>query len=172
MSFLETALSTVIGLVVALGTQLLVFPLFGFNPPLGTNLAITAIFTVVSIMRQFMVRRLFEALHIRHPLSPFIKAVIAERARQVDHEGWDSAHDNGHPQGDLAQAGAAYLIGPRRFTMTDYEMDEGEIPISGRLLWPWRVDWWKPQGFRRDLVRGCALGIAEGERFDRNRKIK
>jgi hypothetical protein len=57
--------------------------------------------------------------------------------------------------------------------LTDYnDVDEPNIPVSGRLLWPWEIDWWKPQEFRRNLVRGCALGVAEGEKYERSRKTK
>lgn len=58
-SLLETIVSTVIGMLVAIGMQLLVFPLFGFNPPLHDNLAIAGLFTVASILRGYGVRRLF-----------------------------------------------------------------------------------------------------------------
>lgn len=58
-SLLEVLVSTVIGYSVALAAQLLVFPLFGWTPPLAANLAIGAIFTVVSIVRGYAVRRLF-----------------------------------------------------------------------------------------------------------------
>jgi hypothetical protein len=172
MSMLETCLSTAIGFVVALTTQLLVFPLFGFSPPLSHNLLIGAIFTVVSVARGFLIRRLFEALHIRRPLSAFMQAVIAERHRQVDVEGYDAVHDAGHTPRELAQAGAAYLIGPDRYTLTDYEADEDEVPVSGRLIWPWALEYWKPREPRRNLVRGCALGIAAGELADAQRKTK
>ena len=29
---------------------------------------------------------------------------------------------------------------------------------------------WKPAGFRRDIVKACALIVAEGEKFDRQRR--
>ena len=93
MSWVETCLNTAIGFAIAITAQMLVFPLFGFNPPLSTNLYIGLIFTVVSIVRGFLLRRLFEALHIRRPNSAFINAVIAERFRQIEQEGWSIDHD-------------------------------------------------------------------------------
>jgi hypothetical protein len=48
--------------MVALATQIVVFPLFGLTVSLGDNLMIGAIFTAVSIARHFVLRRLFEAL--------------------------------------------------------------------------------------------------------------
>jgi len=160
MSILETVLSTAIGFAVALLTQLAVFPWLGFDPPLSTNLLITVIFTIVSILRQFFVRRLFEALHIRRPLSPFMQAVIAERYRQIEQEGWSQEHDDEHLAHELAQAGITYIeCAPCP-------------PAKPPQIWPWTDQWWKPVGYRRDLVKGCALVIAEGEKFDRARKLK
>lgn len=160
MSLIETALSTAIGFAVALITQIAVFPLFGFHPQFHENLLITLIFTVVSIARQFLMRRVFEALHIRRPLSPFMQAAVAERFRQVEQEGWSAHHDDQHHcEGDLALAGAFYA----RYAGATVAHD---VPAG----WPWGERWWKPAGFRRDLVKACALIIAEGEKFDRNRK--
>ena len=163
MSWVETCLNTSIGFIIAIATQVLVFPLFGYSPPLSTNLQIGLIFTVVSIVRGYVLRRAFEFLHIRRPLSPFMQAVIAERFRQIEQEGWSIEHDDAHAPGELARAGGCYLD---RAGVADRTM-------SGMpQRWPWDWDWWKPDGFRRDLVKGCALGIAEGEKFDRNRKRK
>lgn len=59
MSLVETCASTAIGYLVALATQMVVFPLFGLSVSLTANLWIGAIFTVVSIVRGYAVRRLF-----------------------------------------------------------------------------------------------------------------
>jgi hypothetical protein len=61
-SFIEACVNVLIGYTIALISQLLVFPLFGWNPPLTTNLAIGAIFTVVSLIRSYVVRRLFNRI--------------------------------------------------------------------------------------------------------------
>lgn len=62
-SFVEALLNVAIGYLVALGAQLLVFPLFGIHIPLASNLAIGGIFTVISIGRGYAVRRLFNHIH-------------------------------------------------------------------------------------------------------------
>lgn len=161
MSWVETCLNTGIGFAIAITAQILVFPLFGFNPPLATNFYIALIFTVVSIVRGFVLRRVFEALHIRRPLSPFMAAVVAERYRQIEQEGWSAEHDDGHYTGELATAGSFYA--------RHAGLPPGEPPPYG---WAWSAHWWKPAGFRRDLVKACALILAEGEKFDRARKSK
>ena len=43
-------------------TQLLVFPLFGMEATLRQNLAIGGIFTMVSLVRSYVLRRMFEAI--------------------------------------------------------------------------------------------------------------
>lgn len=62
-SFIESCINVAIGYGVALASQMLVFPIFGINIPLSSNLAIGAIFTVISIARSYAVRRIFNKLH-------------------------------------------------------------------------------------------------------------
>lgn len=61
MSFIEAMTNIVVGYAVAVITQLLVFPLFGLAASLGDNLMIGLIFTIVSLVRSYMLRRLFNA---------------------------------------------------------------------------------------------------------------
>lgn len=62
-SMAETAASVAIGYLVALLSQLAIFPLFGIHLPLADNLAIGLYFTAISIVRGYYVRRLFNWLH-------------------------------------------------------------------------------------------------------------
>ena len=64
MSSVEAVANVLVGYGVAVLTQLAVFPLFGLNASLGDNLAIGGVFTVVSIVRSFTLRRLFEAIRV------------------------------------------------------------------------------------------------------------
>lgn len=169
MSMLETTLSTAAGFGLSLLLQWLILPvLIGVSIPLHTNLAFAAIMTVASLVRGFVLRRLFEALHIRRPLSAFMHAVVAERYRQIEQEGWSVEHDDEHEPGEMALAGAAYA----RTAYVHLLDGPGILSWAERKpgFWPWAATWWKPTGFRRDLVKACALIIAEGEKFDRNRK--
>ena len=43
----------------------MVFPMFGFYPAFSENLLITTIFTIVSIIRSYIWRRVFNALEHR-----------------------------------------------------------------------------------------------------------
>lgn len=158
-SLIEAVISTAAGFGLSVAAQAIFLPLMGVPMPIGVNLAFAVIMTVISIARRFSLRRLFEALHIRVPLSAFALAVIAERRRQVDAEGFDAAHDDAHRDGELGYAGGAYALAA------------GVPPTTPPpACFPWPVEWWKPHGVRRDLVRAAALVIAEGERFDRLRK--
>jgi hypothetical protein len=65
MSLVESLFNVAIGYGVAVTTQIIVFPLFGLEVSLSDNLAIGGLFTVVSIVRSYTVRRLFEAIRVR-----------------------------------------------------------------------------------------------------------
>jgi len=62
-SFIESLANIAIGYGVALGAQLLVFPLFSINIPMSSNIAIGIIFTLVSLVRSYALRRFFNWLH-------------------------------------------------------------------------------------------------------------
>ncbi len=65
MSLVESLTNVAIGYGIAVITQILVFPLFGLSTTLAENMAMGAIFTVVSIARSFTLRRFFEALRLQ-----------------------------------------------------------------------------------------------------------
>jgi hypothetical protein len=161
-SLAETSLSTAAGFGLAVALQATILPALGVPIALEQNLGFAAVMTVASIARQYLMRRLFEALNIRVPLSPAILAVMAERRRQVEVEGFTAAHDDGYIQGTLARAAGSYCIhASGAFSGAD------SIPPA---LWPWSVDWWKPAGMRRDLVKAGALVLAELDLHEFRRK--
>jgi hypothetical protein len=61
-SLIEAAVSTAIGYAVALAGQIIVFPLMGIYVSLAANIEIGVIFTVISMIRAYAVRRLFNYL--------------------------------------------------------------------------------------------------------------
>jgi len=65
MSLVESAANVAVGYGVAVMTQILIFPIFGLQTTLAQNLQMGAIFSVVSIGRSFILRRLFEAVRVR-----------------------------------------------------------------------------------------------------------
>lgn len=64
-SLVESLVNIVIGYVVAILSQLLIFPMFGIHIPLSSNLLIGVWFTVISLIRSYAIRRWFNArLHL------------------------------------------------------------------------------------------------------------
>lgn len=62
MSLVESLANVLVGYGVAVVTQILIFPQFGWNPNLAQNMRIGAVFTAVSLARSFTLRRLFERM--------------------------------------------------------------------------------------------------------------
>jgi hypothetical protein len=60
-SLLESIVNIFIGYFVALISQILIFPFFDINISLSTNLWIGAWFTVISLVRSYVIRRWFNA---------------------------------------------------------------------------------------------------------------
>jgi hypothetical protein len=58
-SAFEAFVNIAVGLIVSVIANHLVFPLFGFVPSLGQNIAITAIYTAISFIRSYCLRRVF-----------------------------------------------------------------------------------------------------------------
>lgn len=60
-SLIESGMNIAIGYFVALLSQLIIFPLFGIHIPLHDNLMIGMWFTVISLIRSYIIRRWFNA---------------------------------------------------------------------------------------------------------------
>lgn len=87
--------------------------------------------------------------------------VQAERRRQVEVEGWTPEHDDAHSHGEMARAAACYALAGSSAP------NDGTAALLVSLAWPWDEQWWKPSTARRDMVKACALALAEIERLDR-----
>jgi len=59
-SLIEAITNVVVGYTLAVMTQIVVFPWFGLQVSLGDNLAIGALFVMISLLRSYALRRLFE----------------------------------------------------------------------------------------------------------------
>lgn len=59
MSLIETLASLVIGFAVSVVITAIVMPAYGHDVALTDNIQITAIFTVASVIRSYLVRRAF-----------------------------------------------------------------------------------------------------------------
>jgi len=58
----ESFANVAIGYGIAVAAQVAVFPLFGIHIGLGDDLALGAVFTVISLVRSYVLRRVFEHL--------------------------------------------------------------------------------------------------------------
>jgi len=62
MSAMEAVANVTVGFGIAVMTQIMVFPLFGLTASLGDNLLLGIIFTGVSLVRSYALRRAFNRL--------------------------------------------------------------------------------------------------------------
>lgn len=60
-SLIEAVINVIIGFAINFIANMLIFPLFGFHITPGANLALGLIYTVISVVRSYCVRRWFNA---------------------------------------------------------------------------------------------------------------
>lgn len=65
-SIIESVVGTAIGFVINVYAQHIIFPFLGINIPWSLNLTIAAIFTGISIARGYLLRRVFNWIHVKH----------------------------------------------------------------------------------------------------------
>jgi hypothetical protein len=89
-----------------------------------------------------------------------LEDIAAERKRQIEVEGWSTAHDDHtHPSGELSAAAACYALSASA---------QAGGPARGFInFWPWQHHWFKPSNQRRSLIKAASLIVAEIERIDR-----
>lgn len=62
MSFVESWANVLIGFVVSFVSNMLILPLFGFRISISDNLIIGVIYTAISVVRSYCVRRFFNRI--------------------------------------------------------------------------------------------------------------
>jgi hypothetical protein len=65
-SLVESLVNILIGYCIAVASQLLLFPFFSINIPLRSNLTIGGFFTLISLLRSYFLRRVFNLLMVRN----------------------------------------------------------------------------------------------------------
>jgi hypothetical protein len=112
-------------------------------------------------------------------MTKALNDVAAERRRQIEDEGYVTAHDDGHTGGEMALAAACYATPVKLYRQDDYAAG-----VFFQDPWPWEGQYDKrpeyedgntipdPVNYSREkrrslLVRAGALIIAEIERLDR-----
>lgn len=61
-SFIESCVNVLIGFIVALVSQLVIFPIYDIQISITDNLAISCWFTLISIARSYFLRRAFNSV--------------------------------------------------------------------------------------------------------------
>lgn len=94
--------------------------------------------------------------------AEIVAAIAAERERQVSAEGYDTAHDDEHGDGEIAWAAACYAATGEVFCSNP------DLHTYARAF-PWGGARPKDHGKDRvrDLVKAAALCVAEIERLQR-----
>lgn len=75
-SLIEACINVVIGFAINYSANLLIFPLFGFHISPGANFVMGLIYTVISVIRSYCVRRWFNAK--LHSMAQAAAAVMAK----------------------------------------------------------------------------------------------
>ncbi|MDB0603166.1 hypothetical protein PL373_18945 [Tenacibaculum maritimum] len=58
-SFIESITNTTVGFCISLGATFIIFPIVGISSTGIKNIAVTLFFTVISIIRGYVIRRFF-----------------------------------------------------------------------------------------------------------------
>lgn len=110
-----------------------------------------------------------------------IELIAAERKLQIEKEGWSPEHDDGHTEGQLADAAACYAATTAIYIQSAYSVNGRGKSFVFADAWPFDVEWDKrPRDGRmgdlkeptekqrlRMLVKAGALIVAEIERLQR-----
>lgn len=62
LSLIESLTNVTVGYGLAVLVQIGLFPAFGIHVPISHDLAIAAVFTVVSVARSYFIRRIFNSV--------------------------------------------------------------------------------------------------------------
>lgn len=165
-SLRESWTNIVVGFGIQWVANYFVLPLFGLHPSIPDLFKMGAIFTLISVARQYVLRRFYErkrAADVPPDFQYIIEEVAAERHRQISGEAYSLDHDDSLIPGDLARGAAAYaLSGAIQEPLSRLRMREWTASV-----WPWDRNLFRPTQPRRDLIKAAAMLIAEIGRFDR-----
>ena len=104
--------------------------------------------------------------------------IAAERARQIEKEGWSGEHDDRYQHDELLWAAVVYTTPPEKRKMVTRStasmgmpLDRGDAVWQEPEHWPWDIEWYKPtpEDRVRELVKAGALLAAEIDRLQRSR---
>lgn len=73
-SFIESLLNTIIGYLIALVTQIIFYPMFGIHVEFHDQLSLALLFTCVSLVRSYVIRRYFNS-HFKSTVAYIVDKV-------------------------------------------------------------------------------------------------
>jgi len=76
-SFIEAIINVIIGFAINYTANMLIFPMFGFHITPGANFLMGCIYTVISVVRSYTIRRWFNAR--LHRLASVVAASVEAR---------------------------------------------------------------------------------------------
>lgn len=102
------------------------------------------------------------ATFYREILAGGVGMIAMERDRQIEEEGYDSAHDDQYIQAELARAGYLYA----RAAADQIRQNKMNLTIAP-VDWPWGQTFWRPDLDNpvRNLAKAGALIAAEMDRL-------
>jgi hypothetical protein len=92
-----------------------------------------------------------------------LEAVLAERIRQMEAEGWSPDWDDRERRrGQLASAAASYALSVAQKAVVHARTGSLDVkPSAPHAAWPFPMLAWKPASMRRMAVKANALLLAE-----------
>lgn len=87
-SGIEAVINTVVGYVIAVTSQEVIFPMYGVHIPLWASMTMALWFTVVSVVRSYSLRRLFNRWQVKgvpfarniKSIQAFVKSIVLGKA--------------------------------------------------------------------------------------------
>jgi hypothetical protein len=85
--------------------------------------------------------------------------IVAERTRQIQDEGWDDNHDDGHTNGELVRAAICYAANSLGVEVREVHSSN---KFSNEGLYPWKSDWDSDENkiSRHDDIRSLEIAGA------------
>ena len=62
-SWIEITANTVVGFLISVGVQMIIYPMLDLEVSMGENMTITCIFVVIGIIRSYLMRRFFNRIY-------------------------------------------------------------------------------------------------------------
>jgi hypothetical protein len=97
---------------------------------------------------------------------PSVTDVLLERKRQIEELGHTAGKDDQYRSAELVRGAICYCLNVVAYWGFGSPFIAEFSTWMGRL-WPWGHFYIKPRSPRRDLVKACALLLAEIDRLDR-----